>query len=56
VSKIVELVKPVVFAFIGSREVKEFVIQLLEKYVSRTDNSVDDVAVQLIKEKLLPNE
>jgi hypothetical protein len=32
--------------------VKNLVIELLEKYVKTTDNTVDDVVVALVKEKL----
>lgn len=44
-----------VLAFWQSCEVKKFVVHLLEKYAKSTDNDVDDVAVQLVKTKLLVN-
>lgn len=52
-AKIVELVKPILFAFINSPEVKNLVVALLEKYAVRTDNKVDDTVVQIVREKLL---
>lgn len=45
----------VVFAFWQSCEVKRFVVHLLEKYAHSTDNSIDDMVVQLVKGKLLVN-
>lgn len=46
--------KPILMAFLGSRAVKKLVIDLLQAYVKTTDNSVDDMAVDMIKAKLLP--
>lgn len=43
----------VVDYFWKSREVKEFVVHLLEKYSESTDNEIDDMAVSLIRKKLL---
>lgn len=39
--------------FWKSKEVKEFVVRLLEKYSTSTDNQIDDMAVDLIRKKLL---
>ena len=44
-----------VLAFWQSCEAKKFVVHLLEKYATSTDNDIDDVAVQLVKTKLLVN-
>jgi len=44
-----------VLTFWQSCEAKKFVVHLLEKYVTSTDNDVDDVVVQLVKTKLLVN-
>lgn len=52
-AKIVELLKPILFAFINSPEVKNLVVTLLEKYAARTDNKIDDTVVQIVREKLL---
>ena len=43
----------VVDYFWKSREVKEFVVHLLEKYAKSTDNEIDYMAVNLIRKKLL---
>ena len=41
--------------FWKSCEVKRFVVHLLEKYSKSTDNDIDDMAVNLIRTKLLNN-
>jgi hypothetical protein len=43
----------VVQHFMNSREVKEFVIKLLEGYVKNTDNDIDDVIVAMVRKALL---
>lgn len=52
-AKIIEFVKPLIFAFINSEEVKNLVVTLLEKYAARTDNKIDDTVVEIVREKLL---
>ncbi len=47
------LVKPLLISFIQTDAVKELIVDLLAVAAARTDNKVDDQAVQLIKEKLL---
>lgn len=39
--------------FMNSREVKEFVVQLLERYAKSTDNDIDDVVVVMVRKALL---
>lgn len=39
--------------FWDSREVKELVVRLLEKYVHSTDNDIDDLVVNVVRSKLL---
>ena len=50
---LVAIVKPIILQAANSRQVKELVIQLLEKYVKSTDNDVDDVILQTVKAALL---
>ena len=47
------LIKPILFAFIKSDAVKKLVIDLLTAYVARTDNKLDDQALEIVKRKLL---
>ena len=49
------LIKPILFAFLKSDSVKKLVVDLLEAYVARTDNKLDDQALKIVKEKLLSN-
>ena len=49
------LIKPILFAFLKSDSVKKLVVDLLEAYVSRTDNKLDDQALKIVKEKLFAN-
>ncbi len=50
------LVKPILMAFLGSKSVKQLVVDLLTAYAKTTDNTVDDAAVELIKKNLIPAE
>lgn len=47
------LAQKVVQHFMNSREVKEFVIQLLEGYAKTTDNDVDNMVVAMVRKALL---
>ena len=50
----ITLVKPILFAFIKTKAVKELIVKLLEAYAKSTDNTVDDKLVELVKKNLLP--
>jgi hypothetical protein len=52
---IVKLGESLVEMFWKSCEVKKFVVHLLEKYSKSTDNDIDDMAVNLVRTKLLKN-
>ena len=52
---LVKLGESLVEMFWKSCEVKRFVVHLLEKYAKSTYNDIDDVAVNLIRTKLLNN-
>ena len=49
---VVSVVKPLLIQIATHPAVKNLVIELLEKYVKSTDNTIDDVVVSLVKEKL----
>jgi len=49
----ITLIKPILFTFLASDSVKKLVVELLSAYAKRTDNLVDDYAVNLIKRELL---
>jgi hypothetical protein len=48
----ITLIRPIIFAFLASDAVKQLVVDLLSAYAERTDNKVDDYAVNLIKQEL----
>ena len=48
----INLLRPIIFAFLASDAVKQLVVDLLSAYAKRTDNKVDDYAVDLIKREL----
>jgi hypothetical protein len=48
----VALVKPFLLKLATSEAVKNLVISLLEKYVSTTDNSIDNTILETVKELL----
>lgn len=50
---LVKLGESLVEMFWKSCEVKRFVVHLLEKYSKSTDNDIDDMAVNLVRTKLL---
>jgi len=52
---LVKLGESLVEMFWQSCEVKRFVVHLLEKYAKSTDNDIDDIAVNLVRTKLLNN-
>lgn len=49
---VVAVVKPLVISIATHPAVKQMVVDLLTKYVRTTDNSIDDVVLALVKEKL----
>lgn len=52
----VAFAQSILVALIASREVKVLVITLLERYAARTDNDVDNLLVDLVRQKLLGKE
>ena len=49
---VVTLVKPILLRIATHPAVKNLVLELLAKYVKSTDNSIDDVVYELVKENL----
>jgi hypothetical protein len=48
------LIKPILFRFLTSNSVRQLVIDLLDAYAKSTDNTIDDAAVELIKNNIFP--
>ena len=53
---IVAIVKPLLIKIATHPAVKNLVIELLEKYVKTTDNSIDNVILATVKELLFKPE
>lgn len=49
---VISLVKPIVLSLATHPAVKNLVIELLEKYVKTTDNSIDDAILSIVKENI----
>lgn len=49
---VVSLVKPLLIKIATHPSVKNLVIELLEKYVNTTDNSIDNMVLATVKELL----
>jgi hypothetical protein len=49
---VVAVVKPILLQIATHPAVKNLVLELLGKYVKSTDNSIDDVVYELVKDKL----
>jgi hypothetical protein len=52
----IAIVKPIIFAFLKGRAVRQLVVELLEAYAKSTDNTIDDAAVELVKNNIFPKE
>jgi hypothetical protein len=50
---LVKLGETLVGMFWQSCEVKRFVVSLLEKYATSTDNDIDNIVVEMVRTKLL---
>ena len=46
------IIKPLLLTFIKSDSVKQLIVDVLEAYVKRTDNKLDDQALAIVKTKL----
>jgi len=49
---VVAVVKPLLLSLATNPAVKNLVLDLLKKYVDSTDNSIDNVVYDLVKDKL----
>lgn len=49
---LVTVVKPLLLSIATHPAVKNLVLDLLKKYVDSTDNSIDNVVYELVKDKL----
>jgi len=49
---VVSVVKPLLIQIATHPTVKQLVLDLLKKYVDSTDNSIDNVVYEMVKDKL----
>lgn len=49
---LVAVLKPLIISIATHPSVKNLVLDLLKKYVDSTDNSIDNVVYELVKEKM----
>jgi hypothetical protein len=49
---LVGVLKPLIISIATHPSVKNLVLDLLKKYVDSTDNSIDNVVYELVKEKM----
>jgi hypothetical protein len=49
----ITILRPLLLSFVQSTAVKKLIVDMLEALAKRTDNTLDDQAVALIKSKLL---
>lgn len=52
----ITLIRPILFTFLNSPQVKRLVVDLLRKLSELTDNNVDDKAVDFIENGLFPKQ
>jgi hypothetical protein len=53
---LVTVVKPIIISVATHPSVKKMVVELLEKYVRTTDNSIDDVVLAMVKDRIFKPE
>ena len=49
----ITLIRPILFNLLGSAKVHKLIIDMLEALAKRTDNKLDDQAVDIIRTNLL---
>jgi len=49
----IKIIRPIVLAFLSSDAVKQLIVELLEALAAKTDNTIDDTAVRVIRETLI---
>ena len=50
----ITLIQPILLGFVTSKRVKELIVKLLEALAAKTENTLDDAAVQVVRDALLP--
>jgi hypothetical protein len=50
---LVELARPLLFAFLNNCHTKKLICDLLDRYTSSTDNDIDDVIASAVRTALM---
>ena len=50
----IAIIRPILFSFLTSQRVKKLIVDLLEALAKKTDNTLDDLAVESVRKALLP--
>jgi hypothetical protein len=50
----IAIIRPILFTFLGSTQVKRLIVDLLKRVSESTDNTIDDKAVEFIENGLFP--
>ena len=51
--KLVELTRPILFAFINNCHTKRLVCDMMDKYAATTDNDIDNVIAKAVRDALM---
>lgn len=55
-ANLIKVFKPVIIAFLTSRQVKELVCDLLDRYVETTDNDIDNLLAETVRRALIKDD
>jgi hypothetical protein len=50
----IAIIRPILFTFLGSTQVKRLIVDLLKRVSESTDNTIDDKTVEFIENGLFP--
>ena len=48
------VIRPILFSFLTSKQVKQLIVDVLEALAKKTENTLDDQAVEGVRRALLP--
>lgn len=51
----ITLIRPILFTFLASTQVKRLIVDLLRRLAEQTDNNVDNQVVDFVENGLFPN-
>mgnify|MGYP006245490811 CR=1 FL=1 len=51
---ILTVIRPILFSFLTSRQVKQLIVDVLQALSKKTENTLDDQAVEAVRRALLP--